>query len=167
MAIGLELIGAVQSLVFLIAPVAGLLIGYYANARSARRRPWGRVLANAAWAGLVTALSLAILYGGVRLVFVYADSGYRDGPQGGPLACRTGPECSYQRYQGAGKGPELERAGVADAAAFERLVLQEQLNGALTMVTLVIGGAIAGGLLYGAAGPRVGDGAARDPASVA
>jgi hypothetical protein len=46
-------------------------------------------------------------------------------------------------------------------------VLQEQLNGALTMVTLVIGGAIAGGLLYGAAGPRVGDGAARDPASVA
>jgi hypothetical protein len=167
MAIGLELIVAVQSLVFLIAPVAGLLIGYYANARSARRRPWGRVLANAVWAGLVTALSLAILYGGVRLVFVYADSGYRDGPQGGPLVCRTGPECSYLRYLGAGKGPELERAGVADAAAFERLVLQEQLNGALTIVALVMGGAIAGGLLYGAAGPRVGERAATDPASVA
>lgn len=148
--IGFELIVAVQSLVFLVAPVAGLLIGSYADARSGRRRPWGRVLANAAWAGLVTAVSLAVLYVALRLVFVYADSGYRDAGQGGPLSCRTGPGCTYARYLEAGRGPELAAAGVADEATFERFVLQEQLNGAAAIVAVVVGGALTGGLLYGA-----------------
>jgi len=146
-AMGLELIVAVQSLVFLAALPAGLLIGAYAETRSARRRPWRRVLANAMWAGLVTAVSLAILYGGIRLLFVYADSGYRDAGQGGPLVCRTGPQCTYERYLGAGRGPELEAAGVHDAADFERFVLQGQLNGAITILTLTIGGAVIGGAM--------------------
>ena len=39
------------------------MIGYYANARSERRGgPWGRVIANALFAGLVTGLTLAALY---------------------------------------------------------------------------------------------------------
>jgi hypothetical protein len=156
MAIGFELIVAVQSLVFLIALPAGLLIGSYANTRSERRRPWARVIANALWAGLVTALSLAIFYGGVRLLFVYADSGYRDPGQGGPLVCATGPECTYQRYLGAGRGPELELAGVHDAADFEGFVLQGQLNGALAIVTLTLGGAVAGGALYALRGAATG-----------
>ncbi|MFI5255086.1 MAG: hypothetical protein ACHQ15_06490, partial [Candidatus Limnocylindrales bacterium] len=145
---GFELIVAVQSLVFLAALPAGLLIGSYANTRSERRRPWGRVLANAAWAGLVTALSLALLYAGIRLLFVYADSGYRDAGQGGPMACVTGPACTYQRYLESGRGPELEAAGVHDAADFERFVLQGQLNGGLTIVSLTFAGALLGGALY-------------------
>ncbi len=153
-AMGFELIVAVQSLVFLFAPVGGLLIGFYANARSERRRPWRRVIANAIYAGLFTALTLAVLYAGIRLVFVYADAGYRDGTQGGPLVCTTGPQCTYQRYLESGRGPELAAAGVTDAATFERFVLQEQLNGALTIIALVTGGALVGGLLYGAAGSR-------------
>jgi hypothetical protein len=145
-AIGLELILAVQSLVFLAALPAGLLIGAYAETRSARKRPWRRVLANALYAGLVTAVSLALLYGGVRLLFVYADSGYRDTGQGGPLVCRTGPDCTYQRYLADPvHGPELAAAGVHDAADFERFVLQGQLNGAITIVTLTLGGALMGG----------------------
>jgi hypothetical protein len=149
-AMGFELIVAVQSLVFIFAPIGGLLIGFYANARSARRRPWRRVVANALYAGVFTAVSLAILYAGLRLVFVYADSGYRDGTQGGPLVCTTGPRCTYERYIESGRGPELAAAGVADAATFEQFVLQEQLNGALTIIALVTGGALVGGLLYAA-----------------
>jgi len=153
-AMAFELIVAVQSLVFLFAPVSGLLIGYYANARSERRRPWRRVIANAVYAGLVTAVSLSILYAGLRLLFVYADSGYRDGTQGGPLVCTTGPDCTYQRYVESGRGPELAAAGVGDVATFEQFVLQEQLNGALTIIALVTGGALVGGLLYGAGSSR-------------
>jgi hypothetical protein len=155
-AIGFELIVAVQSLVFLAALPAGLLIGSYANSRSERRRPWGRVFANALWAGLVTAFSLAILYGSVRLLFVYADSGYRDPGQGGPLVCTTGPACTYQRYLGMGRGPELELAGVRDAAGFERFVLEGQLNAALVIVTLTLVGAVAGGALYALRGAATG-----------
>ena len=151
-AIGFELILTVQTFVFLAAPLAGLLIGAYANSRSVRHRPWRRVFGNALWAGLVTALSLAILYGGIRLLFVYADSGYRDAGQGGPLSCSTGPDCTYQRYLDAGRGPELVAAGVHDAADFERFVLQGQLNGALTIMTLTIGGAIIGGAIHGLRG---------------
>ena len=153
-AMGFELIVAVQSLVFVFAPIGGLLIGFYANARSERRRPWGRVIANAVYAGLFTAISLAVLYAGIRLVFVYADSGYRDSTQGGPLVCTAGPSCTYQRYIASGRGPELQAAGVTDAAAFEQFVLREQLNGALTIVVLVTGGAVVGGLLYGAGSSR-------------
>jgi hypothetical protein len=149
-AMGFELIVAVQSLVFLAAIPAGLLIGAYANSRSERRRPWKRVIANALWAGAVTAFSLAILYGGIRLLFVYADSGYRDAGQGGPLACHTGPGCTYLRYLGDQvHGPELAQAGVNDAADFERFMLQGQLNGALAIITLTLGGAVIGGALHG------------------
>jgi len=153
-AMGFELIVAVQSLVFIFAPIGGLLIGFYANARSERRRPWRRVIANAAYAGLFTAVSLAILYAGIRLVFVYADSGYRDSTQGGPLVCTAGPQCTYLRYLASGRGPELAAAGVTDAASFEQSVLPEQLTGALTITALVTGGALAGGLLYGAGSSR-------------
>ena len=165
-AMGFELIVAVQSLVFIFAPIGGLLIGFYANARSERRRPWRRVFANALYAGLFTAVSLAILYAGIRLVFVYADSGYRDGTQGGPLACTAGPQCTYLRYIESGRGAELAAAGVTDAVAFERFVLQEQFNGALTIIALVTGGALMGGLLYGAGSSRQADpeSATRDPA---
>ena len=155
-AIGLELIVAVQSLVFLFAPVGGLLIGYYANARSERRRPWSRLLANAAWAGLVTGVSLAVLYAAIRLLFIYADGGYRDANLGGQLECRRGPPCTYERYVAAGRRPELAAAGVTDVAAFERYLLAPHLSGALVLAGLSLGGALVGGALHGVAGSEPG-----------
>ena len=153
-AISLALVLAVQPLVFLFAPIGGLLIGYYANARSERRRPWSRVLGNAVYAGLVTALSLAVLYALLRLLFVYADNGYPDfnrtdaQGQATGQTCATGPACTYQRYVLAGRGPELERFGVADAASFERYALREQLNASLGLVLLTLAGAVVGAAFY-------------------
>jgi hypothetical protein len=155
-AIAFELVVAIQSLVFLFAPIGGLFIGFYANARSQRSRPWWRVLGNATYAGLVTALALALFYGGLRLLFVYADTGFPDynrtdaaGNVTGPT-CPTGPGCTYQRYLDAGGGQELAALGITDVASFERYLLAEQLNGGLILVGLTLGGALFGGLAYGA-----------------
>ncbi|MGH2467681.1 MAG: hypothetical protein ACRDGL_08125 [Candidatus Limnocylindrales bacterium] len=146
--IGLELVVAIQPLVFVIALPTGLVIGWYAGVRSARRRPWWRVLANAAYAGVLTAIGLTVLYVALRLLFVYADSGYRDGNQGGPLACTGGPDCSYQRYLAAKQGPVLAAAGVHDAASFEQWFLRGQLQGGLALLVITAGGAILGGIYY-------------------
>ncbi|MBA2254602.1 MAG: hypothetical protein H0W07_05780 [Chloroflexi bacterium] len=151
--IAFELIIAVQALVFILAPLMGLLIGAYANTRSERHRPWSRVLANAAYAGLVTAVGLALLYGGLRLLFVYGDSGYRSESQGGQLPCRPGPDCTYQRLLGANGAPTLEAAGVTDAAGFEGLLIRELLIGSGVLVTLTLGGAVAGGVIKGLGRP--------------
>ncbi len=75
LAMAFELIIPVQALVFLLAPLMGVLIGVYANVRSERWRPRGRVLANAAYAGLVTGVAMALIYVGLRLVFIYGDTG--------------------------------------------------------------------------------------------
>ncbi len=146
-AIAFELIVAIQPLVFLLALPAGALIGAYANVRSERWRPRGRVLANSAYAGVVTGIGLALLYVAIRLLFIYADSGYRVDTQGGQLSCVPGPACTYERYLAAGRGPELTAGGVTDGASFEAFVLSEHLSGGLTLLALSVGGAlIAGGL---------------------
>lgn len=146
-AIAFELIVAIQPLVFLLALPAGALIGAYANVRSERWRPRGRVLANSAYAGLVTGIGLAVLYVAIRLLFIYADSGYRVPTQGGQLSCATGPACTYERYLASGRGPELTAGGVTDGASFEAFVLTEHLSGGLTLLVLSVGGALlAGGL---------------------
>jgi hypothetical protein len=157
-AISLALVFPVQPLVFLFAPIGGLLIGWYANARAERRRPLSRVVLNAVYAGLVTAVALVLLYGAIRLLFVYADTGYpdfnrtdRDGLVIEPT-CQVGPACTYARYVRAGQGPELGTLGVTDAASFERYALREQLNGSIALVVLTMGGALAGGAFYAAAG---------------
>jgi hypothetical protein len=153
LAITFELVWPIQPLVFLIAPLAGILVGAYANTRAERRRPWRRVVANSVYAGLVTGVGLAVLYASLRLLFVYADSGYRDPGQGGQLTCRTGPDCTYQRMLGAGSGPDLEAAGVHDAASFEGLVLREQAGGAMLLVVMTVGGAVIGAIYKGLAPP--------------
>ncbi len=146
-AIAFELIVAIQPLVFLLALPAGALIGAYANVRSERWRPRGRVMTNAAYAGLVTGIGLAVLYVAIRLLFIYADTGYRVESQGGQLTCAPGPACTYERYLAAGRGPDLTASGVSDGASFERFVLGEHLSGGLTLIALSAGGAlIAGGL---------------------
>lgn len=141
-ALSFELIIAVQALVFLSAPLAGILIGYYANYRSERFRPRGRVLANAGYAGLVTGLSLALAYVGLRLLFIYFDSGYRPTTLGGQLDCETGPACTYARLIDAGHAAELEAGGVTDAATFESAVWRWQGETFLVLTLTTFAGAI-------------------------
>lgn len=139
-AIGFELIVAVQSLVFLAAPIAGLIIGGYANSRSARWRPMRRAFSNAAYAGAITGLGLALLYTVLRLIFVFADTGSL--PDGTQLACQPGPDCTYQRYVRDGRAADLAAVGITDGASFGAYALRDQASGGLAIVVLTVGGAL-------------------------
>ncbi|MDP8904469.1 MAG: hypothetical protein M3N29_04010 [Chloroflexota bacterium] len=150
----------IQPLVFVSALPAGAVIGWYANERARRRRPRTRVLANALWASLVTALAMATFYVGVRLVFIYGDTGYPDfnrvdrvtGERIPPF-CESGPDCTYRRYL-ADRRAELEAAGVTDAESFARYIVAEQVSGGGLLFGLTLaGGAGAGAVL--AARPRL------------
>jgi hypothetical protein len=132
-----------QLLVFVLAPFIGLLMGWYANARSERRRPRLRVLLNAAWAGVPTALALAGLYLAIRLLFIYADTGAL--PDGTNLDCRAGPDCTYTRHVVEGRGPELAQQGITDAATFEAVALREHAFGAAGLLLLTLAGAVVAG----------------------
>ncbi len=139
-AIAFELIIAVQSLVFIIAPIAGLLIGGYANQRSERWRPMKRVFANAVWAGLVSGIGLAVMYAALRLLFIFADTGPL--PNGGQLNCQAGPDCTYQRYVADGRAAELASYGVTDGPSFGAFALREQAKGAGLIVLLSLSGSL-------------------------
>jgi hypothetical protein len=141
-AISFELVVAVQALVFLSAPVAGAVIGFYANHKSERWRPRWRLYANAGFAGLVTGLGLALMYVALRLLFIYADSGYRPEPMGGQLDCVTGPDCTYARLLDDGRGPDLSAGGITDGAAFEAAVWRWQGETLLILTVLSVAGAI-------------------------
>ncbi len=155
---------------FLIMPFAllgGLLIGYYANARSDRAGgPWARVIANALLAGLVTGLTFAILLLGVKTLFFTADNGYRDASSGGPLTCQTGADCVYQRYLAIGRGPAFKEAGITDVSTFAAFYWRDQINNAGLLVLLSTGGAVGGGLMFGAANRRRPDPRARAASGV-
>ena len=133
---------------------AGLLIGYYADARARRGAgEWGRILANALFSGIVTGLTLAALFLAVKAIFFAADDGYRDPGQGGRLTCATGPDCVYQRYR-ALQGADLAKAGVTDAAQFSDYYWSQQWSTAALLVVLSAGSGLAGGVVYGATRPR-------------
>lgn len=140
-AIAFALIIPVQSLVFVAAPLSGLLIGGYANNRSERWRPMRRMFANAAWAGFVTGISLAIMYILIRLLFVFADTGTM--PDGSTLDCQTGPECTYQRYARDPQfADDLVAAGIVDGDTLASAVISDQLNGGLLIVMATVAGAL-------------------------
>ena len=148
----------IEPVVWLLAPVAGLIIGYYANSRADRRTgPWPRILANGAWAGIVTAVAMAGLMLGTKAIFFAADDGYRDASSGGPIAgCRVGADCVYQRYLAAGRGPEFARAGVTDASSFTSFYWREQLGTAGIVLVLCAAGGVGGAAAYGVVRPRGG-----------
>jgi hypothetical protein len=141
--IALGLVIPIQPLVALMALPAGALIGAYANVRAQRHWPRMRVLGNALWAGAVTGLALAVLYVGVRLLFVYLDTGTL--PDGSRLDCQRGPDCVYQRLIEAGYAEQLAAVGVTDAAGYEQVMLAELAGSGLLMFSLTIGGAALGG----------------------
>ncbi len=153
-AISFLLVIPIEPIYWLLAPFAGLLIGYYANQRSAvERGAWGRVVRNALYAGVVTGLSLAVFLVVVKAIFFFADSGFRDGSLGAPLTCQTGAGCVYARYLADGRGPQLEAAGVSDVASFGALYWNQQLTTAGILLVLASGTALLGGVVYGITRP--------------
>jgi hypothetical protein len=144
----------IEPIYWYLALPAGLLIGYYANARAGRGAgEWGRILANALFSGLVTGLTLAALLLAVKGIFFAADDGYRDPGLGGRLTCTPGADCVYQRYRGE-QGDELAAAGVTDAATFSGYYWAQQWSTAGLLVALATGAGVVGGLIYGATRPR-------------
>ena len=151
----------IEPIYWLATPFAGLLIGYYANQRSATPRgAWRRIVANALYAGALTGISLALLLLVVKGLFFFADTGYPDfnraDPAGRPIPpyCTTGAECVQARYVLAGRGTALEAAGVTDLGSFTNLYWQQQLSTAATLLVLPIGTSILGGVVYGLTRPR-------------
>lgn len=151
------LIIPIEPIYWYLALPAGLLIGYYANQRSDRRAgPWGRILANAFAAGVVTGLSFALLLLGVKALFFYADGGYRDPGLGGPITCTPGADCVYQRYLADGRAEDFEAVGVTDVESFSAFYWGQQWSTAGMLVVLSSVGALGGAGLYGAFRPKPG-----------
>jgi hypothetical protein len=145
----------IEPIVWLLALPSGVLIGYYANARSNRRAgPWSRILSNALFAGVVTGLTAVLLLLIIKGLFFFADNGYRDPGQGGSLTCQTGADCVYQRYLDAGRGADMAAIGVSDAASFTGFYWREQFGTGMTVFALTAVGGLVGGLLYGTFRPK-------------
>ena len=149
------LIIPIEWVIWVLAFPSGLLIGYYANQRSDRRAgPWGRILINGLFAGIVTGLTVAVLLLTIKALFFYADNGFRDPGQGGPIACASGADCVYQRYLQAGRGDDLVAAGVTDASSFASFYWREQFGSAGTIIILTALGGLGGAALYGVFRPK-------------
>ena len=145
----------IEWVVWVLALPSGLLIGYYANQRSNRRAgPWGRILLNGLFAGIVTGIATVVLLLGIKALFFYADNGFRDPGLGGQISCQAGADCVYQRYLQAGRGPDLEKAGVTDAGTFAGFYWREQFGSAGTVLMLTAFGGLGGAGLYGVFRPK-------------
>ena len=146
----------VEPIYWYVSIPAGLLIGYYADARSGRGRgAWGRILANATFAGLVTGLTLAGLLLGVKALFFVADDGYRDPGLGGRITCQAGGDCVYRRYLEE-QPDEMAGVGVTDAASFSAYYWAQQWSTAGLILGLATLAGVAGGALYGVTRPKTG-----------
>ena len=159
MAIGFLLIIPIEPAYILISVPGGMVIGYYANARSARvRGQWRRILPNSLLAGAVTGLMLAAFVLGTRALFFFGDSGFPDfnrvenGVPVGPT-CEPGGDCTYRRYLLA-EPEDLAAAGVTDAASFADAYWSQQWSTARLLLVMTTGAALFGGALFGIAGPR-------------
>ena len=144
----------IEPVYWALAVPAGMLIGYYANARSSTRRgAWGRITTNALFAGLVTGLTFAALLLAVKGLFFVADDGYRDPGLGGRVTCQTGGDCVYRRY--LERQPEvLANAGVTNAATFSTYYWAEQWTSAALLILVSGGFGLVGGALYGLTRPK-------------
>ena len=170
MAMSFLLIIPIEPAYLLLSIPAGLVIGYYANARSARARgEWRRILPNGLFAGLVTGVVLALLLLGTKALFFYGDTGYPDfnrvenGVAVGPT-CANGADCVYRRYATA-QPVDLAAAGVTDAASFTSVYWAQQWSTARLLILGTAAAGLVGALLFGLAGPRTrGTIPARSPA---
>lgn len=146
MAVSFLLVIPIEPIYWLLALPAGLLIGYYANARSERRAgPIGRIVANALFAGAATGISLVLLLLAVKALFFFADDGYRDA---GRLACSGGASCVYERYRSADLDGQLAAAGVTDVDSFSRFYWAQQASTSTSLLALTLAGGLAGGVVF-------------------
>ena len=108
-AISFLLVIPIEPIYWVLALPAGLLIGYYANARSGRRTgPVRRIAANALYAGVVTGLAFVILLLAVKALFFFADDGYRDA---GRLVVSRRGDLRLRALPGGGPGRRPGRGG--------------------------------------------------------
>ena len=154
----------IEPVYWYLALPAGLLIGYYADARSERAGgPWGRVLANSLLAGLATGVTFAVLLLATKALFFNVDNGYRDKSTGGPLVCASGADCVYKRYLAAGQAADFAKAGIVDVKTFTDFYWSQQLSNAGLTLLLATGGALAGGFVFGVSNRRRPEGASAAP----
>ena len=148
LAIAFELIIPVQTLVFLLAPLMGVLIGVYANVRSERWRPRGRVMANAAVRG---PRDRSRHRGPVRRAAARVHL-WRHGrlPDGTSLSCNTGPDCIYARYVAVGQAEELAPLGITDGASLAAAAWRELLIFGGGLIVLTVAGGLVGGAIRSA-----------------
>jgi len=149
------LIIPIEPVIWLLAIPSGLLIGYYANQRSDRRAgPWSRILRNGVFAAAVTGLTSAALLLLLKSIFFFGDTGYPDFNRVNetglaiPPTCSTGGDCVYARYQALGREPDLEAAGVTDAASFRSFYWNQQFGVAGSLLILTTAGGLGGAVLY-------------------
>ncbi len=147
------LVIAIEPIAWFLSLPAGMVIGYYANARSERLGGWGRMLANAAYAAVLTGVTTALLLLVFKAIFFFGDDGFRPPALGGQLSCAAGPQCVYARYQ-AEQGDALRAAGIDDLGSFEIAYWRQQGTTSAVLVAVPAGGGLFGGLLYGATRPR-------------
>ena len=159
MAISFLLVIPIEPAYVLLSIPGGLIIGYYANARSNRTRgEWRRIIPNALLVGAVTGLTLAAFVLGVKALFFFGDSGFPDfnrvenGVAAGPT-CTSGGDCVYHRYLLAEPG-HLADAGITDSASFANVYWEQQWSSARLLLGTTTGSALIGGFLFGIAGPR-------------
>lgn len=153
-AVSFLLVIPVEPVYWYLSLPAGLLIGYYADARSGRGRgAWARILVNATFAALLTGLAMAALLLGVKALFFAADGGYRDPGLGGQINCQTGSDCVYRRYLEE-QPDELVTAGVTDSATFAAYYWVQQWSTAGILVGLATVAGVAGGAIYGITRPK-------------
>jgi len=169
-AVSFLLVIPIEPVIWLMSPLAGLLIGYYANARADRcAGPWRRILLNGVYASFLTAVTLALFLAGTKAIFFYADNGYRDAGQGGPIVgCLPGADCVYRRYLAEeGKAAQFEAAGITDVASFTAFYWREQLGTTGTVTILCVVGGVFGAAMYGFARPKAQGPAAASGAPIA
>ncbi len=148
------LVVPIEQIAWLLMPLGGVIIAYYANSRADRRHgPVPRIFVNGLWAALVTAVSFALIVLVIKAIFFFADDGYRGDVFGGSLACRPGPDCVYARYV-AQDAAGLRASGITDVASFTAAYWRQQatIEAALIGVTLI--GGVLGSLLYAVGRPR-------------
>lgn len=170
-AVSFLLVIPIEAIVWLLALPAGALIGYYANTRSDRRAgPWHRIVSNALVAAAATALTFAVLILATKALFFFGDTGYPDfnrvdasTHQPIPPTCQTGADCVYDRYLAAGRGAQMEQAGIDSADAFTPVYWREQAATALTVIVLTMVGGLLGAGLYLVARPKPSTRAAASP----
>lgn len=159
MAISFLLVIPIEPAYVLLSIPGGLIIGYYANARSGRTRgEWRHIVPNALLVGVVTGVMLAVFVLGTKALFFFGDSGFPvfnrvdHGVAVGPT-CISGGDCVYHRYLAA-EPTHLADAGITDSASFASVYWEQQWSSARLLLGTTTGSALIGGFVFGIAGPR-------------